>query len=411
MKLLFVHDRFGAMGGAESNIFAVAHALREKGHRVAILHGPGTGRAEDRWRELFHECHPLEKSRKCESIQSALWQFEPDALYVHKISDLDVLKIITGCGVPAVRMVHDHDMYCMRSYKYDWLSRKICTRPASLYCVFRCGACLSRNRSGFLPFRWVSYRAKRKEIALNRGFSRLVVASQYMRQELLRNGFDPGSIEVHPPVPCAAEDRITSSFSDRNLIIYCGQIIRGKGVDVLLRALQKVTMPFECVIIGDGNHRPYCEQLAQQLGLGKRVRFTGFAPQDELLRNLAEASVSVMSSVWPEPYGSSGLEAMRYGLPVVAFDAGAIKEWLIDGANGFVVPWMDTQAFASRIDQLLSDKLLARRLGEKARASINAPYEFSKYIDGLEHLFARLCEVNCEEVPVLRSSTAEGGRV
>src|SRR5688572_16968142 len=152
-------------------------------------------------------------------------------------------------------MVHDHDMYCMRSYKYDWLSRKICTRPASLYCVFRCGACLARNRASFWPVRWVSYRAKRKEIALNHHFDRLVVASEYMRQELLRNGFDAEAIEIQPPVPRPMEDRITSSFSDRNLIVYSGQLIRGKGVDVLLQALKEVKTPFECIILGDGNHK------------------------------------------------------------------------------------------------------------------------------------------------------------
>jgi glycosyltransferase involved in cell wall biosynthesis len=400
MKLLFVHDRFGAFGGAESNIFAVANALREKGHRVAILHGPGTNQCEDRWRQLFEQCHPLDNGGKCASIQSALWQFEPDALYVHKMGDLDVLQILTGCGVPAVRMVHDHDMYCMRSYKYDWLSRKICTRPASLYCVFRCGACLGRNRSGFWPMRWVSYRAKRKEIAFNRQFSRLLVASEFMRDELLRNGFASGNIEIHPPVPRATEDRIASSFSDRNLIIYSGQIIRGKGVDVLLRALKEVTVPFECIILGDGNHKPYCEQLAKELGLAKRVRFAGFVPQDELRRFFAEASIAVMSSVWPEPFGASGLEAMRYGLPVVAFDAGAIREWLIDASNGFLVPWMDMKAFAARIEQLLNDKALARSMGENARSAVNEHYEFSRYINGLEDVFARMCVSAREEASV-----------
>ena len=400
MKLLFVHDRFGSFGGAESNIAAVAQAFREKRQRIAILHGPGTGHGEERWRQIFEQRHPLVKGRTCESIQAALWNFEPDALFIHKMSDVEVLRVLAGGGVPTVRMVHDHDLYCMRSYKYDWLTRKICKRPASLYCVFRCGACFVRNRSSFWPFRWVSYRKKRKEIALNREFDRLIVASEYMRQELLRNGFDAARIEMHPPVPRAAEQRLTSSFSERNLIIYSGQIIRGKGVDVLLQALSKVSRPFECVILGDGNHRAYCEQLAKDLGLSNRVRFAGFVPQEELRGYFAEATLAVMSSVWPEPFGASGLEAMRYGLPVVAFDAGAIKEWLIDGANGFVVPWMETAKFAARIDELLSDKALARRLGENARTAVNDQYEFSKYIDNLENVFSRVRHSIPEEVQV-----------
>ncbi len=402
MRVLFVHDRFGSLGGAESNVLAVAHALRERGHAVGILHGPGTGQGEERWRQTFDSRFALTRPRHCENVQAALWSFEPDVLYVHKMADLGTLQMLTGCGVPAVRMVHDHDMYCMRSYKYDWLSRKICTRPASLYCVLRCGACLARNhdKSRFWPLRWVSYRAKRKEIELNRGFCRLVVASEYMRRELLRNGFDAHRICIHPPVPRAAEERSVSTFSDRNLIIYSGQIIRGKGVDILLQALSRVRQPFQCIILGDGNHKAHCEQLAKKLGLDKKVRFAGFVPQDELRRYYAEASLAVMSSVWPEPFGASGLEAMRFGLPVVAFDAGGIREWLINGVNGLLVPWMDTAGFARHVDELLNDKAFARKLGETARAAVNEQFEFSKYVSDLEALFKGVCKATREEVGV-----------
>ena len=58
---------------------------------------------------------------------------------------------------------------------------------------------------------------------------------------------------------------------------------------------------------------------------------------------------------------------MCHGLPVVAFDAGGIREWLFDGENGFLVPWKDTDRFAERIEQLLRDKELARRLGRRGQ--------------------------------------------
>jgi len=80
---------------------------------------------------------------------------------------------------------------------------------------------------------------------------------------------------------------------------------------------------------------------------------------------------------------------MRCGLPVIAFDAGAISEWLLDGVNGFLVPWRDRDAFAERVDVLLQDKALARRLGQNGRQLADERFNFSAYIDGLEGLFTR----------------------
>jgi glycosyltransferase involved in cell wall biosynthesis len=77
-------------------------------------------------------------------------------------------------------------------------------------------------------------------------------------------------------------------------------------------------------------------------------------------------------------------------LPVVAFDAGGIKEWLIDGHNGYLVPWRDCSAFAGRVEELLRDKPLAQRLGQNGRKLVTNGYSFSNYIGGLEDLFQRV---------------------
>lgn len=391
MKLLFVHERIGALGGAEVNVLAVAEELRRRGHTLALAHGPGAESPE--WRETFAECFPLENDGEVsgEALTRVLTRFEPELAFLHKFSNPDVLDALAASGVPVVRMVHDHDLYCMRGYKYGYFSREICQRALSPYCIFPCGACLARSGKGAsLPVRWVSYRAKRRELEVNKQFDRLVVATDYMRGELLRNGFGADRIEIHPPVPRAGVPAATPSFSERNLIVYAGQIIRGKGVDVLLESLARVTVPFECVILGDGSYRAACEQLSRRLGLSDRVRFAGFVPQAQVAAYYRDASLAVMSSVWPEPFGATGLEAMRCGLPVVAFDAGGIREWLLDGENGYLVPWMDRDVFAARVEKLLRNKGLAERLGANGRQIAEERFNFGRYIGGLEDLFARV---------------------
>jgi len=390
MKLLYVHERFGALAGAEANAHITATELGKRGHDIGILHGPSTGKNEAGWQTTFPFRAPLGEGDNSAAVKKALADFSPDAVYVHKMADLSVIQTLVESGVPLLRMVHDHDIYCMRSYKYNYFTRAICTRPATPYCIFPCLASVVKKTGGGFPLKWVSYSEKKREIALNRRFDRMVVVTTYMRDELLNNGFDAKRIEIHAPVPRMGDPDLRSSFSDRNLIIYAGQIIRGKGVDVLLGALAQVKTKFECVILGDGNHKAFCEDLSKKLGLADRVTFKGFVPQEELKNYYRECSVVALSSLWPEPIATIGLEVMRYALPVVAFDAGGIKDWLLDGQNGFLVAWMDRTKFAARIDQLLNDKPLAKKLGENGLKLVSERYDFETYIGDLEKMFMRV---------------------
>ena len=404
MRILFVHDRFGAQAGAEANVYIAATELKRRCHTVGIIHGPSTENNIKAWQETFADRYPLQTKRNRKIVQAALDEFSPDVVYVHKMSDNEILQTLVDSGLPLVHMVHDHDIYCMRSYRYFYFSRKICTRAASPYCVFPCGAFIAKNSGGSFPIKFVSYLAKRREIQLNKRFHKMIVVTNYMRDELLRNGFDATKIEIHAPAPRMVDAKIQSKFTNRNLILYAGQIIRGKGVDVLLESLALLKTPFECIILGDGSHRAYCEELSRRLGLNDRVHFRGFVPQDELKNFYSECSVFVISSVWPEPYATVGIEACRFGIPVVAFDVGGIGDWLHDGSNGFLVPVMDRDLFAERVGQLLQDKELARKMGERGRSFANQKYDFTNYITRLEQILGSV--VNFQPSPSLDVAAA-----
>ena len=59
---------------------------------------------------------------------------------------------------------------------------------------------------------------------------------------------------------------------------------------------------------------------------------------------------------------------------------------------------MDRAAFAARVEEILRDKSLARRLGECGRQMVQKQYRFSDYLDGLEELFARMANRTCQPV-------------
>jgi glycosyltransferase involved in cell wall biosynthesis len=353
------------------------------------MYETATGRGQDAFQNIFDQCIALPATGQTEYVANVLADLKPDVVYLHKLQNLDVIEALVASCSPVVRMVHDHELYCLRGYKYNPLTRRICTRAASMYCVFPCMAPLARNRHGIFPIRWASYRQRQRELALTRRCERLVTYSNYSRAELMLNGFDRERIALHVPI-LGSESVPMSSFSERNLIVFAGQIIRGKGVDVLLRALKKLTIPFECVILGEGSHRRYCEWLSGRLGLEGRVRFTGYIPADRMKAFYLEATAVAVTSVWPEPFGMVGPEAMKYGLPVVAFDSGGIREWLVDRQNGFLVPWMDTERFATCLRTLLENKSLAREMGRNGLQRVNREYAVARQVEALEQVF---CEV------------------
>ena len=390
MKILFVHQYLGAMGGAETDILLEAASLQERGHEVALLYASGTGRSENVWEQAFSQRHSLAGASVREETCAAIKAFAPDLIYFHSLPDLAVLEACLNSTPPVVRRVHDHRMYCMRGGKYNYFTRAVCTRPASWRCVIPCLGFIGKNKDGALPIRWVSYQAKLKEIRLNRQCDCMVVYSNHQKEELVRNGFEPARIEVHAPIHGSGKVSESESPRQQNRVLFVGQVIRGKGVDLLLRALAKVRAPFEAQILGDGNHRPYCERLCVRLGLKERVQFHGFISADGLKKYYQEASLLAVSSVWPEPFGLVGQEAMLHGLPVVAFDAGGIREWLLDGENGFLVPWKDTDIFAARIEQLLRNKDLAQRLGARGRELLSQQQDMSRADCPLDQLLRRV---------------------
>lgn len=381
MKVLFVHERFGDLGGAESTIRRLAEGLRAREVELAFSYGSLTPQGKERFVELFGRrwCWRRDGLR-------AAFDWGPDVVFVHKLDDLALLRHLVDSRLPLVRMVHDHDIYCQRRHRYLPWSREICTRRAGWVCGALCGVVRS---DGPLPIRLAWPGAKLEEIELCRRFDHHITVSDYLKRELVLHGFDPEHITTAwPAVRPVSEDERTTYREP--LLVYAGQILRGKGVDVLIESLTQLKTPgWRCSILGDGSYLDHCRRLVAALGLADRVRLHGWVPQQELHRTLRHARLGVVPSVWPEPLGAVGIEMFMHGLPVVAFDVGGIGEWLHDGDNGFLVPVFQRAALAERIDQLLNDPELARRMGERGRTQAETWCNEARYFDEVLSILQR----------------------
>lgn len=288
MNILVYLEAASVRGGIE--IFAERHVaqLREAGHAVAIA----------------SDLHGIDFNRY-------------DAIVVHKCDDVATLEKFPP--EKTTFFVHDHEPICPRGYAYTPLGRN-CTRPGGLWpCILCAPLCRSWKRA---VRRVVDQSRRRRAMAR---FAKTVVISNFMKSRLVANGLDPARIEVRnveiPDQPTLDDGEGPSGTID---LLYLGQLIRGKGVHLLLKAMAKMERRRTLDIVGTGNMEAKLKTLAHKLGLDGRVFFRGFRhnPQEWM----AKAECVVVPSFWQEPYGLVAAEAASLGRKVVAFAVGGLPE-------------------------------------------------------------------------------------
>jgi glycosyltransferase involved in cell wall biosynthesis len=167
-----------------------------------------------------------------------------------------------------------------------------------------------------------------------------------MVQQLSINGIQADAVPLPVPSPPVDFQRIPSIQPH---FLYCGRLDRVKGVDLLLRAFQRVLAKHPSAVlevVGDGPRRSPLEALASELGLSEAVRFSGRLPFSQVEAALSTSWALVAPSLWPEPLGLVAIEAVTRGIPAIASASGGFAETIADAKTGYLVPSGDEQALA-----------------------------------------------------------------
>ena len=384
MRVLHINARAGYYGGVEQILHDIAGSMAAAGHPQALLHTDNA--PQPAFLENFADA-----ADSREVGTPLLTRFQPDCLLIHKLEDSDKVEALSQYA-PTARMIHDHDLVCIRRHKYFPLSTAICEEPAGRAC-YQHLCFIQRAAPGS---RWqiklASVRPVRRALQAHRGVRHFIVGSQWMHDELSMNGIEASRIRVLPPIPQSLATTQPLPPSEEPEILFVGQVIRGKGVDLLLRALAMQKRSWHATIVGTGNHLDRCKALAQDLEIADQVAFTGWVNHAELETYYQRAMFTVVPSRWPEPFGMVGIEAMARARPVVGFAAGGIPDWLDDGVTGLLAPAADVGALARHIERLLDDSQLRHRLGQQAAESVQARYRPTDFIDKLSHLLSEMIE-------------------
>ena len=169
----------------------------------------------------------------------------------------------------------------------------------------------------------------------------------------------------------------------RLIAVFVGSEWERKGLEPLIRALAAAS-DWDVVVAGDGDRARY-RQLADSLGVGRRLHWLGVTGDVQLVYSLGDAFVLPSSY---ETFSLVTFEAAASGLPLLATPVSGVRELIEDGHNGFLID-RQPHTLAHRLNQLGEDAALRARLGASARESALA-YSWEQMVAKHERLYARV---------------------
>jgi len=360
MRILHLADRLTDRGGAYTWIVGVLEALAAD-HEVRLAVGEDDG-------ALSAPCpvdlRPGLEAREASPVEldDLVLDFAPDVVHGHNLMNPAVLEWAAS-RPDALLTVQDHRFFCPTRGKWT-LAGEVCRRPMMREV---CASCFEDQAY----FRAVHALTERRLLAARR--LPITVLSRYMREELVAAGVPPRGVHVVPPFVHRLDPGAAPSGPP--CVLFVGRLVEAKGVRDAVAAWRRSGVDLPLVLAGTG---PLRAELAAQAARGSEpeIEVPGWVDRGRLSALYRRARALVLPSRWQEPFGIVGLEALSFGVPVVAWASGGVGEW---HPGPGLVRWGDVEA-------------LARALADAVHRRVALPTRFERdeTIGRLLAIYARL---------------------
>jgi len=349
---------------------ARVHTLRSSSYRVTRGHADTERR----------HAPPAPDPETVRDLRRVLRRERPQVVHAHNWIVFSYLPLARDAHSALALSLHDYGLICATKR----LRRKdeVCSGPAPV----KCQLCASEHygvTKGLVAscgVRWIGPHLRRNVDVF------LPVSSTV--EELCRIGEDEVS-RVIPnfigelPAPRSEDPRL-AQLPDEPFILFFGDATVDKGAWHLAEAYRRLENPPPLVLVG----RCYIDELKERAN----VHVTGAWPHELAIEALRRSLFTVAPSLWPEPFGIVALEASAAGKPVIASDIGGLRDIVVDGETGLLVPPEDRAALVAAMRRLINDGVLRERLGAAAaeRAATFSPAAIlPRFEEAYELAFAR----------------------
>lgn len=368
MKALIYHSIYGYVGGVERYIHKVGTLLKKEGWTLYGLFESKAEHSSD-FGDIYEEVY-FGNENNISWLVETFYALEIDLVFIHKTDNINLLSAINK-NFYTIITIHDHDYYCFRRHKYFPIKRINCFLPMNkAYCSL-CSLLVERDSSKKLGYSFINAREKMALADEVKDADATIVLSKYMMRNLDLNKWSMDRVYKIYPIHQVTELQASRKRYQANYL-FVGQLIKGKGVDILIEACKKLKHDFTLTIVGQGNEYDKLEKLIRVYNLSEKIELVGWV--DNVDEYYAKADLVIVPSRWQEPFGLIGIEAFSRFVPVVAFDVGGISEWLHHKDNGYLVKKRTPENLAEALEYVHQDPEVLDKWGQNGYLYVKENY-------------------------------------
>ncbi len=232
-------------------------------------------------------------------------------------------------------------------------------------------------------------------------FDHVSCCSQYVMDVLTHTGVIPHGAVVIPngidPAPFIRNARKARGRNDPLRLLYFGALTERKGVHTAIEALGLLQQRgqadrLQLTIVGEGhpNYEARLHTLTRSLALENRVQFAGRVPRAQIPEILPNHDIFLFTSIEPEGFGRTIIEAMAAGLGVIGTPVGGSKEIFQSYPEDMLFPPGDSEALARQVQRVADEDGLLERLGQAGRALVLERFTLERMVDEMEDWLAEV---------------------
>jgi glycosyltransferase involved in cell wall biosynthesis len=386
MKILLVHKFWKNLSGAEVYFHEVRRILKKQGHTVKvfttnmnaeggidpkeendeIVYGHNVDYLHDSLIQRAFKLPELiySKNNKKE-IAGLLDEFHPDIVHVFAVYVTLTPSVLEACrekNVPVVMSCNDYKHICTNYRLYH--HGHVCTdcKGGKLYSSVINNCC--KHSFAFSVASCIEAYTHEIKNIYRKNVNTFLFASKFMMnitKEFWENK-SHHSLVIGNPFQAPS---FTANFDHDNYVLFIGRLSEEKGVDILLKAMQRVPEA-KLKIVGTGSEKANLEKLRDESGL-ENIEFTGAKWGDDAKKMIQRARFVVIPSRWHENFPFVIFESYSMGKAVVGTDRGGIPELILEGETGHVYAADDVNRLSELIRMMWNDETGTIQKGMNAK--------------------------------------------